>query len=424
VERIGAGREAEVFAWDQGRVLRLAHHPEAAPLIAREAAALRAAAEAGAPVPELFEEREHHGRPGLVMERCEGRDQLVRLVRRPWSVRAVGRHLARVHAELHEVEAPPSLPALRDELQRILESPLVPEDLRGRARSELAARPDGDRLCHGDFHPGNVLGDRVIDWGAAVRGNPAADVARTCLLIGIAEPPGPRPAWLRLIERAGRWHLLHAYLRAYRKRRPLDQDEVERWLAVLTTARLAEGIEEERDATLQAARNADAVRVPGHVALVADQRRWVWQNAVALTAVLNALINAGIAWASAGDHDTIPLWATSGPSTITDTVGTLFLLPLITCLLVTTAVRRDTRAGTLTPRRELVHALPSNRLARGAVLGAATVCIAAPPAVAALAALDFGDISATTFVVYKAALGVALGALVTPFIAIAAMSDA
>src|SRR5215472_10876517 len=54
-----------------------------------------------------------------------------------------------------------------------------------------------NRLCHGDFHPINVLGEIsrpvVIDWPDACGGDPAADVCRSYLLLrlhaaDIAEP--------------------------------------------------------------------------------------------------------------------------------------------------------------------------------------------------------------------------------------------
>ena len=40
-----------------------------------------------------------------------------------------------------------------------------------------------------------------------------------------------------------------------------------------------------------------------------------------------------------------------------------------------------------------------------------------------LSAIDYGDISVGHFVLYKAIFGVVLGAIVTPLIAIVAMSD-
>ena len=71
-----------------------------------------------------------------------------------------------------------------------------------RAKKELLDTildmPDGDRLCHGDFHPLNILGNTfdplIIDWLDAGRGDPAADVCRSYLLlelhaVEIAMPP-------------------------------------------------------------------------------------------------------------------------------------------------------------------------------------------------------------------------------------------
>jgi hypothetical protein len=166
--------------------------------------------------------------------------------------------------------------------------------------------------------------------------------------------------------------------------------------------------------------------------LPASHRRWILLNAIAITAVVNVVINSAIAWLSAAGTTRVPLWATpiiGGPSTITDTVGTLFLLPLITNLLVTTAVRRDQRDGRLTPLDNaqsawsVFRALPRGRVRRGAALGACCVAALAPAAVAILIATDSGGLSVADFVLYKAILGVALGALVTPVIALRAMAD-
>jgi hypothetical protein len=166
--------------------------------------------------------------------------------------------------------------------------------------------------------------------------------------------------------------------------------------------------------------------------LPASHRRWILLNAIAVTAAVNLAINAGIAWLSAAGTTRVPLWATpiiGGPSAITDTVGTLFLLPLITNLLVTAGVRRDLRQGRLTPlvRSEsvcqILQILPRGRTRRGFGLGASCVAALAPAAVAILIAADFGDLSVADFVVYKAILGVALGALVTPLIALLEMAD-
>jgi aminoglycoside phosphotransferase len=92
--RVGQGREAEILAWGDGKVLRLAWQPERRPLLEREAVAMRATRAAGVPVPEVHELVEVAGRPGLVMERVDGPDLLTLVGKQPcrvfWTARISG----------------------------------------------------------------------------------------------------------------------------------------------------------------------------------------------------------------------------------------------------------------------------------------------------------------------------------------------
>src|SRR2546430_14653222 len=108
--RLGAGREAEVFALDADRVLRLAFSESQREDMKREALVLEAAHAAGAPVPAVHQAVTIDGRPGLIVDRLDGPDLLAMLGRRPWLVRSVANTLGRVHAHLHRVAAPRELP--------------------------------------------------------------------------------------------------------------------------------------------------------------------------------------------------------------------------------------------------------------------------------------------------------------------------
>src|SRR4030065_570068 len=71
-------------------------------------------------------------------------------------------------------------------VNKIHDASTLPDHLQTKALAELESMPDGDRLCHGDFHPGNILLSRpepiVIDWIDASIGSPLADVARSSIL--------------------------------------------------------------------------------------------------------------------------------------------------------------------------------------------------------------------------------------------------
>jgi aminoglycoside phosphotransferase (APT) family kinase protein len=258
LQRIGWGREAEIFSWSDGRVLRLARRADMREGVERERAALVTAASAGAPVPKVYELTDVAGRPGLVLERLEGHDLLAGLLSRPWEVPQVPQVLARVHASLHEIVAPASLPELRTDVAGRLRSELVPPDVRAAALLALERLPDGDRLYHGDFHPGNVFGTgdtwAVIDWKNAARADPAADVARTQLLFARAWIPGWGPRLAQQALSPVRWALYGAYRRAYGRRRRVGRSAVAAWVPVLAAARLAENIDQDRSALLRLAR--------------------------------------------------------------------------------------------------------------------------------------------------------------------------
>lgn len=254
LQKIAEGREAEMFAWEEGTILRLLRDPQGQQRLQREAAAMKAASDRGIRVPAVHGLTTVEGRPGLVMERIEGPDMLTLLSRRPWRIFWVGRVTGEVHARLHATSAPGRIPALRETLRQwIGSSNRVPERLAEFALEVLEGLPDGDALCHGDFHPANILlaGETpvVIDWTNATRGDPAADVARSLVLFRIGEPPPWYPALVRYLHGIGSKIVTSGYLRAYRRARPLDMGAVERWEAAHAAARLAaEPIPEEEQA--------------------------------------------------------------------------------------------------------------------------------------------------------------------------------
>jgi aminoglycoside phosphotransferase (APT) family kinase protein len=109
--------------------------------------------------------------------------------------------------------------------------------------------PLGDRLCHGDLHPGNMLGSVsapvVIDWGDAARGDPTADVARTVVMLRFGRPlPGTMGPLTRLVG-VGRSIIRRSYLATYRRTTPIDDALLSRWQLVRAAARLAEPVPDE-----------------------------------------------------------------------------------------------------------------------------------------------------------------------------------
>jgi Ser/Thr protein kinase RdoA (MazF antagonist) len=249
---LAAGRTAEVYAWGDGRVLKLFRPEWGMENATRELAAARAIHAAGVPCPRADEAVEVAGRAGILYERIEGPSLLSLLLARPWRLGAGGRLLGEAHAAIHEVRVP-EMPQVGTILsRRISAAPDLPPGDREAALRALAAL-DGSTgaptLCHGDYHPGNILldarGPVVIDWENAATGDHTGDVARTLLLLRASEA-SIRSRGGRLARRALVTLLVARYLRAYERKRALDRARLAAWELPVTAARLSEGIAEER----------------------------------------------------------------------------------------------------------------------------------------------------------------------------------
>jgi len=256
---LAIGRTAEVYDWGEGRVLKLIRPEMPASLGETEARAVRAAMAAGLATPGLLETIALEGRYGLVYERVDGPSMLEALSAQPWSIGKLAGQMAGLQASMHDARAQ-QLPDLKAHLGRMIKaaSKTLTPDLTTAALGRLRDLPDGTAILHGDLHPGNIVmterGPVVIDWLTVTQGDPAADVARTLLLLRGGALPGGAPRLQRAVTGLGRSAFTRSYLRAYRGLRQVDIDAVRAWSPVVMAARLAEGIEAEEEALLEQVR--------------------------------------------------------------------------------------------------------------------------------------------------------------------------
>ena len=265
---IGQGAEAEIFELQDGRVLKLLRARGPVERVASEIAALEAARSAGLQVPEALEQVVVNGRPGIVMERLRGTDLFSVMGRKPWLVFRAGRLTGEVHARINAARGPASLPKVKDVAQEILAS-LECSGLEVQlewVRRVLARLPDGEALCHGDLHPGQLMmsdGECVaFDWAGAKRGDPLFDYARTRVLLTMGEPPPGTPLLLRFLAKVARRLLVFSYVRSYERNaaEPVDQARVREWEIVNVAVRLFENIPGERPRLLRRLRKEIAWR--------------------------------------------------------------------------------------------------------------------------------------------------------------------
>lgn len=227
-ERLAVGASAEVFAYGE-RAVKV-FFPRYAYAAQLEFDRTRAVFESGVPCPEVFEViTVEDDRPGIVMERIDGENLLVRAFSSEEARGPAAQLLADLHIDLHTRTAA----ALPHWTESIAE---VPDDIAEVMRS----LPDGDRLFHGDFHPGNVIlaerGPVIVDWPNARRAHPAADVARSIMLMQYQGAGSAYPVELDPLRR----DFTDAYVAAYLARDTVSWAEIERCLPLFAAGILRE----------------------------------------------------------------------------------------------------------------------------------------------------------------------------------------
>jgi hypothetical protein len=134
----------------------------------------------------------------------------------------------------------------------ISNAPHLDDELRKRALKHLASLIDGVKLCHGDFHPGNVLitdkGAIIIDWMTASVGSPWTDVARTSMLLSIGAKNAGKivSPMIRIFIR----FYYQTYLKHYMSLVHDGSNEYRKWMPIVAAARLNEKIDGEQEALI------------------------------------------------------------------------------------------------------------------------------------------------------------------------------
>ncbi len=258
-KRLGVGANAEVYEYGEGKVIKLFFNRELAGGIHNELKNTMAVWKLGLPVPRPYEIVEMDDRPGLVMEQIKGG---------PLVARMFGEHhldqmrlLARV---LHQIQSAPGDAVSASGLRPIkgylawqaynqTELTWVERRLVVHALADL---PDGNCVCHGDFHMLNVMmnGETpvVIDWQGANTGDRCYDVMQLFLLLRYAViPAGMLPQEAINGFYATREAMERTFMEEYHALMGVTQEEIEAWFLPCAASRLSTSVlPEEHDAVL------------------------------------------------------------------------------------------------------------------------------------------------------------------------------
>lgn len=128
----------------------------------------------------------------------------------------------------------PMLNKLKDKMQGRISEAKLDATTRYDLHTRLDSLPKHYNLCHGDFHPSNVIitadgTPYIIDWAHATQGNASADVATTYLTFYLE----------------GKQQLAEKYLKLYCKKSDTAKQYVQKWIPIVAASRLTKAKPEE-----------------------------------------------------------------------------------------------------------------------------------------------------------------------------------
>jgi aminoglycoside phosphotransferase (APT) family kinase protein len=231
---ISTRRNKDVYR-DGDYVIKLMREEYSAADVLNEALNLSIVHDTGFPVPALHEVRKIDGRWAVIMEHIEGRSLRSIVEEDPGGISSHFERLVDIQLKMHTFKAK-RLRHLTDKFHAKIDNSGLDATTRYELRTRLHGLPKHNKLCHGDFTPGNIIitpGGKavVIDWAHATQGNASADAARTYLRFMLA----------------GMNDHAEMYLKLFCAKSDTARQYVNKWLAIVAASQLVKGNPEERE---------------------------------------------------------------------------------------------------------------------------------------------------------------------------------
>lgn len=182
--------------------------------------------ESGFPAPALIGVERIDGKWAIITEYIEGKALAEYIKDNPVREDEYFERLVDIQLRLHQYSAS-RLRRLTDKMQDKISKCGLSATVRYELHTRLDALPKHNKLCHGDFTPGNVIitpnnDFYVIDWAHATQGNASADAARTYLRFRLA----------------GNDEQAEKYLDYFCRKSDTAKQNVQKWLSIVAASQL------------------------------------------------------------------------------------------------------------------------------------------------------------------------------------------
>lgn len=192
--------------------------------------------ESGLDIPPVLEVSQIDGEWAIAIRFVEGETLEALMKKDPGNLDTYMEQFVDLQLSMHAKKAP-RLTLQKDKFARKISAAgnVLDATIRYELQTRLDSMPAHTKLCHGDFHPSNVIVRRdgsmtIVDWAHATQGNASGDAAITYLQFALKDQK-----------------LADLYLHMFCKKSDTAKQYVQKWLPIAAAAQLTRGIPEEKE---------------------------------------------------------------------------------------------------------------------------------------------------------------------------------
>lgn len=253
---LAQGGQADIYELDDTKVIRVLRNSKDEKSLKTEMSIMKDLKSKGKAVPEVYEYLKINGRPSIIMERLKGGTMLDEIKKSPLKLLSLAEKLASLQMEVSDYAEGLSIISINERAAYLIpKAKMLDTELKEFVLGILRTMPNGNNICHGDFHPGNIIiADRkyyVIDWFGATSGSKFSDIAHTYLLLKNA-PKLPSLSKLHnfIIGFSGKL-IAGKYISTCAKLQPFDYSEFSKWMVIRAAERISYGMPTEKETLIK-----------------------------------------------------------------------------------------------------------------------------------------------------------------------------
>lgn len=248
---IASGGQADIYELDNDKILRVLRNPQDKTYAMTEFYVMKTLEQNGKEVPKVYEFINVDNKPAIIMQKIYGETMLFQMKKKPYQLFSQVKKLASLQIEISGSAKDLNLTPIKQRARYLISKvEMLDSEMKKFIIDVIDELPEGNDICHGDFHPGNIIISEykyyVIDWFGVTSGRKLSDIAHTFILMKNTPKIESVSKMEHFITSTVGNLISGRYISNCNKIEHFDWSEFSKWMIVRAAERLYYGIPSEK----------------------------------------------------------------------------------------------------------------------------------------------------------------------------------